>query len=165
VAAANTLIMARPQSGLVSGDGFGEKIGTVLAEFRIMVPALGAIFGFQLVVAFQPGFLALPWAAHAVAFAGILCTVLALVFLLVPASYHRFTPELDESAAFLRFAQTNVSIAFVFLAFSLGLSLYVQALRIFGSTPWAVAVAAAVLAFVGIEWWFVPRRMVRALRR
>lgn len=147
----------------MSDDGFGEKISTVLGEFRIMVPALGAIFGFQLVVAFQASFPDLPLSARIAAFIGILSTVLALTFLLVPASYHRFTPELDESPAFLTFAQRNASMAFIFFPVSLTLSIYVQALRMFHSELLAIAIAAGLLVFLVAEWWIVPRRKARVL--
>ncbi|MEA3143134.1 MAG: hypothetical protein QOG31_458 [Thermoplasmata archaeon] len=76
-----------------------------MGEFRIIVPALGAIFGFQLVVAFQQSFPDLPAAARVANFVGVPCTALALLFLLVPASYHRFTPRLDHSQDFIVFAQ------------------------------------------------------------
>src|ERR1051326_8429086 len=131
---------------------------------RIIVPALGAIFGLQLVVASQPTFTLLPAAAQAASFLGMVCTVLALMFLLVPASYHRFTPELDESAAFLKFAQRNVSLAFIVLPLSLALSVFVQAERIFTSPALSAVVALALLALLTYSWWVVPRAMARRLK-
>ncbi|HEX2066800.1 MAG TPA: DUF6328 family protein, partial [Candidatus Thermoplasmatota archaeon] len=104
--------------------GPAEKIETLMGEFRIIVPALGAIFGFQLVVAFQESFPGLPASARIANFLGVLATVLALLFLLLPSGYHRFTPRLDNSEGFLRFAQRMFSAALAFVPLSLALSIY-----------------------------------------
>lgn len=140
-------------------DDVGRKIDTVLAEYRIMVPALGAIFGFQLVVAFQPSFAEMGHAPQYANFAGLVCTAASIMFLLVPASYHRFTSELDESPAFLTFAQRMGGMAFVFLPLSLALSIYVQAVRTFGDARAVIGVPIGVMVLLGYAWWYVPRRM------
>jgi hypothetical protein len=140
---------------------FAEKIETLLGEFRIIVPGLGALFGFQLVVAFQPTFADLPLDARIVNFAGVLCTALTILMLLVPASYHRFTPDYDQTESFLNFAQRMISLAFVFLPLSLGLSVYVQAVRTFGSEPAAAAISLGLLALLAIGWWVVPIRKAK----
>lgn len=146
-------------------DGQGEKIDTMLGEFRLVVPALGAIFGFQLVVAFQAAFLELPPLARYADLAGVLCTAFAILFLLVPSSYHRFTHELDQSADFLRFIQRMISTAFVFVPLSLTLTIYVQAVRILRSEAAAAAVAGMVLAMLVAGWWIIPARRARRLEK
>jgi hypothetical protein len=138
-----------------------DKIQELLGEFRIIVPALGAIFGFQLVVAFQQSFPDLPAAARAANFAGVVCTVLAILFLLVPASYHRLTPRLDQSKRFRTFARRMVSLAFVFMPLSLSLSIYVQAVRTFTSGTVAWSVAGILLALLVGAWWVLPWVLVR----
>jgi hypothetical protein len=140
-----------------------EKIEALMGEFRIIVPALGAIFGFQLVVAFQQSFPDLPAAARVANFVGVLCTALALLFLLVPASYHRFTPRLDHSQDFIVFAQRMGGVAFGFLPLSLSLSVYVQAVRTLRSQAWALGIAAALLALLLAAWWLLPWRRARRL--
>lgn len=144
-------------------DGQAAKIETLMGEFRIIVPALGAIFGFQLVVAFQPSFLELPASARIANFLGVLATVLALLFLLLPPGYHRFTPQLDNSADFLRFAQRMFSAALLFVPLSLSLSVYVQAVRTFGSEAGAAWTAALLLAALGLAWWLIPALRARRL--
>jgi hypothetical protein len=141
-----------------------EKIETMLGEFRIMVPALGALIGFQLVVAFQASFRELPPHVQAANFAGVACTLLALLFLLVPASTHHFSDRLDTSRRFLRLAQRSIGAAFLFLPAGLALSLYVQAMRTFESEAEAAVFAAGLLAALAIGWWLVPWLYVRGRR-
>jgi hypothetical protein len=147
----------------VAVDGQGRKIDTMLGEFRLVVPALGAIFGFQLVVAFQASFLDLPVLARLADLAGVLCTALAILFLLVPSCYHRFTHELDQSADFLRFIQGMISIAFVFIPLSLTLTIYVQSVRILRSELAAAAIAITLLLLLAVGWWLIPARRAHRL--
>jgi hypothetical protein len=142
-----------------------EKIQELLGEFRIIVPALGAIFGFQLVVAFQQSFPELPAAARMANFAGVVCTALAILFLLVPASYHRLTPHLDQSKSFRTFARRMASLAFVFMPLSLALSIYVQAERTFHSQAVAVIAGGLLLLVLLAGWWMLPMALARANRK
>lgn len=134
------------------------RIETVLGEFRMIIPALGALFGFQLTTAFSSAWGELPAPLKAVSFASVASTAVALVLLLVPASYHRFTRRLDESEGYLRFAQRNMGVAFVFIAASLTLSLYLQAMRAFGSPPASMGTALLFLLVALAGWWALPRR-------
>ena len=145
--------------------GLEAKIETFLGEFRLIVPALGAIFGFQLVVGFQPSFSEVPSSAKLANFGGLVATALAIVFLIVPASYHRFTQRIDASEGFVTFAQRMVSLAFVFLPISLCASLYVQAVRTFGHEGLALGVSLALAAVCGVFWWAVPMRRAGRLNQ
>jgi hypothetical protein len=144
-------------------DGLGRKIDTFLGEFRIIVPALGAIFAFQLVAAFQDTFQQLPLSARVANFVGVCSAAVALVLLLAPAGYHRFTQMIDESPEFVAFAQRMVSAAFVFIPLSMACGIYVQAVRTFGDVMWAAAAALGLLALSVAMWWVIPRRRARRL--
>ncbi|MBI2078542.1 MAG: hypothetical protein HYT80_09290 [Euryarchaeota archaeon] len=138
-----------------------RRMDTFLGEFRMIIPAMAAVFGFQLIAAFQPTFERLAWYDRAANFAGLACTALAILSLLVPASYHRLSARLEETEEFLRFARSSIGLAFVFMPLAFSLSMYVQALRTFGSHP---AAAMTGLAFFGafyVGWWVVPRRRFR----
>jgi hypothetical protein len=138
-----------------------EKIQELLGEYRIIVPALGAIFGFQLVVAFQQSFPDLPAAARAANFAGVVSTALGILFLLVPASYHRYTPHLDQTKRFRTFARRMVSLAFAFIPLSLALSIYVQAVRTFHSGAIAWTSAGLLFLLLVVAWWLLPWMLAR----
>ncbi|MCA1819689.1 MAG: DUF6328 family protein [Thermoplasmatota archaeon] len=139
------------------------KVETLLGEFRIMVPALASLLGFQLVAAFQSSFHDLPALARVANFLGVLCTALALAMLLVPAGYHRFTNKVDESPDFVRFTRHMMGVAFVFFPIGLVLSIYVQAVRTFDDSPMVPAVALALLAIFIAAWWIVPWARARRL--
>ena len=152
-----------PGSGADDQPDVASRIDTVLGEFRMIIPALGALFGFQLTAAFSAEWKDLAPLLKTLNFAGVLSTAVALVLLLVPASYHRFTHRLDESEGYLRFAQRNMGVAFVFITLSLALSVFVQAVRAFGSAPAALASSGAFLLLAVAAWWVLPRR--RAARK
>lgn len=143
--------------------GLERKVEAFLGEFRIIVPALGALLGFQLTVAFQGGFTELPGLARSANFAGVCCTCVALLLLITPAGYHRFTKEVAYTEDFLMFAQKAISLALLFVALSLGLSLYVQGVRTFNSQLGGVAPASGLVVALLVAWWLLPWRRARAM--
>jgi len=146
------------ESGKESGQDIGERVKTFLGEYRIITPALAALFGFQLTVAFQESYMKLAGADRAINFAGVACTALAIVFLLVPASFHRFTSKLEETEEFLAFARTSISLAFVFIPLGITCALYLQAVRSFQSHADAAVVAVLALGAFAVAWWLVPSK-------
>jgi uncharacterized protein DUF6328 len=145
-------------------EGKGEmaqRVETFLGEFRLMVPALGALLGFQLIVAFQQSYSELSTLDRAVNFAGVLSTTLALLFLVVPASYHRHTAELEETEDFLHYGQRSIGRAFVFIMLSLSFSLYLQAQRAFGDRVLSALFAVVLFALLAASWEWLPRRRAR----
>ena len=149
--------------GVPSGEGndIGTRVETFLGEFRMIIPALAAILGFQLMVAFQPSFQELGRPEPVATFLALSCTTAAFLLLLMPASYHRFTWEFAETEEFLRFSRRSIGAAFVFMPFVLALTLYVQAVQAFGSRPLGAAIAASVLALAVGFWWVLPMKRAR----
>jgi hypothetical protein len=141
-----------------SGQDIGQRVRTFLGEYRIIVPALAALFGFQLTVAFQESYMRMPAADRAINFAGVACTAAAMLCLLVPASYHRFTAKLDETEEFLAFARRSISLAFVFLPLGISLALYLQAVRTFQSHATGAVVGVASLGVFAAAWWVMPHQ-------
>src|ERR1041385_3042591 len=141
-----------------SGQDIGERVRTFLGEYRIITPALAALFGFQLTVAFPESYMRMAAADRAINFAGVACTAAAILCLLVPASYHRFTSKLEETEEFLAFARLSISLAFVFIPLGIALALYLQAVRTFQSHAAAAVVAVAALGLFAALWWVMPRQ-------
>src|SRR5688572_2751717 len=94
------------------GADIGTRVETFLGEFRMIIPAMAALLGFQLTMAFSDSFQDLAPAEQVASFAGLACTAAAFLFLLVPASYHRFTLEFEETEEFLRFGRRSIGLAF-----------------------------------------------------
>jgi len=146
---------------LGEGNDIGTRVETFLGEFRMIIPAMAAILGFQLMVAFQPSFAELGRLEQVATFLALACTTLAFLLLLMPASYHRFTWEFEETEEFLRFSRRAIGASFVFMPFVLALTLYVQAVQAFGSRPVGAALGTAVLALAVSFWWVVPMHRAR----
>lgn len=140
------------------GQDIGARVRTFLGEYRIITPALAALFGFQLTVAFQDSYMKLAGIDRAISFAGVACTAIAILFLLVPASFHRFTSKLEETEDFLRFARASISLAFLFIPLGITCALYLQAVRSFQSHADAAVVAVLAAGAFATAWWLVPRR-------
>jgi len=138
-----------------------KRVDTFLGEFRIMVPALAALLGFQLIAGMQQTYKELSAFHRGVNFAGVLCTAIALGFMLVPTAYHRLAPRLHEDEGFVELAQRSLARGSFFLVLSLTLSLYLQAARSFDTDAVSVAVTVGTLVFLGVAWWLYPRWLAR----
>jgi hypothetical protein len=156
--------MDEPDRPIVDEEGndIGTRVETFLGEFRMIIPALAAILGFQLMVAFQQSFQDLGQAEQVATFLALSCTTVAFLLLLMPASYHRFTWEFEETEEFLRFSRRSIGAAFVFMPWVLALTLYVQAVQAFGSRPLGAAIGVASLALAVGFWWAVPMARARS---
>ena len=132
------------------------RIDTFLGEFRMVLPGIAALFGFQLTVAFTEKFARLSELERGLNFAGLACSALAFLFLLVPANYHRFIHRLEETEDFYHYAKKSNAIAFVFVPLAVAFSLAVQAIETFGSTRAGAVVFAAFIAAAALAWWIVP---------
>jgi hypothetical protein len=151
--------MATDARGSPSGDesdGMKQRVDTFLGEFRIMVPALGVLLGFQLTSAYSNGWKELGRMEKTLDYAAVLCTALALIFLLVPAQYHRSRRKIEESERFLRFAQHLFGYCFLFFAVSLVITVYLQGLRVFQDATYSLVGAAAFTLFLLVFWMAVP---------
>ena len=143
------------------GNDIGTRTETFLGEFRMIIPAMAAILGFQLMVAFQQSFSELGFAEQLASFLALACTAVAFLLLLMPASYHRFTWEFEETEEFLRFSRRSIGAAFVFMPFTVALTLYVQGVQVFGSRAAGAAIGAATLALTLVFWWGIPLQRAR----
>jgi hypothetical protein len=143
------------------GNDIGTRTETFLGEFRMIIPAMAAILGFQLIVAFQQSFGELQRVAQVASFLALACTAVAFLLLLMPASYHRFTWEFEETEEFLRFSRRSIGAAFVFMPFTMALTLFVQGVQVFGTLAAGAAVGAGTLALALVFWWAVPLRRAR----
>lgn len=137
------------------GD-LGTRIETFLGEFRMIIPAMAAILGFQLMLAFQQSFQEMGRPEKVASFLALACTAAAFLLLLMPASYHRFTWEFEETEEFLRFSRRSIGLAFVFMPLTLALTLYVQGVQVFGSRAVGAAIGAATWGACFAFWWGIP---------
>jgi inorganic pyrophosphatase len=135
---------------------------TLLEECRILLPGLQALFGFQLIVVFNPGFgekLSAPeQQLHLFALALV---AVAGAVIMTPAAYHRQTCPREVTAGFIKLSTRLIMASMPLLALGISADFYLITRIILGSVAGALATAAVFLVFV-VLWFVLPR--VRALR-
>jgi hypothetical protein len=135
----------------------GQRIDVFMGEFRIVIPMVGVVFGFQLTISFSQAWADLDPVLRYANFGALVASAATLLFMLIPVSYHRFTSRLDESSSFLDLARHSADLALLCFPISLALSLYVQAARTFSGQGIAVAAGIVSMFACAAAWWIVPK--------
>jgi hypothetical protein len=134
----------------------------LLDECRMVLPGIQALFGFQLIAVFSPGFeTKLDHRAqelHLVAI-GLVATAVALI--MTPAAYNRQTGLHEISEAFLRISSRLLLTSMLPLALAICLDFYLIAGIILNRG--ASLLATALFAVFVVFWFLLPR--TRALQR
>lgn len=131
----------------------------------MVLPGIQALFGFQLIVVFNPSFGQLLTPAeqhlHLVAIA-FLAAAIALV--MTPAAYHRQTGPREVTARFISVSSTLLLLGMLPLAISLSLDLYLVG-RVMAGRLVASLLATAAFAFFTFLWFAFPRIGAKRARR
>jgi uncharacterized protein DUF6328 len=137
-----------------------ERAHSAHQEARMVLPGIQALFGFQLIAAFNTRFTELDLADRVVHLTALVLTALAIVLIMTPAAYHRMVEPGRTSMYFTRLASALVAAAMVPLLFSISLDIYVVArLALPTSDPWlgiALAIGtfvAYVSLWIGFPYW------------
>ncbi len=138
-----------------------DAVKHLLEECRMVLPGIQALFGFQLIVVFNPGFdekfSRLDQYLHLVAIALV---AIAVVLVMSPAAWHRQLGPREVSAGFLRIS-TRLLLASMFpLAFGICLDFFLIA-EIITDDGLVPAVMATALLACFIAFWFVFPRLER----
>ena len=94
---------------------------------------------------------------------GFGAVIMALI--MTPAAFHRHQNAYEVDATFIRVSEVALVASMFPLAIAIGLDLYIVANTIVG-VPWAAGIAVAVLLWIGMLWFVLPRSrsLQRALR-
>jgi hypothetical protein len=129
----------------------------LLNELRVALPGVQVLFAFLLILPFQQAFGQISDVARDAYFLGLLSSMIAIVFLIAPATYHRLTlrAATAEKEEMLLISNKLALTGMTFLGLGLLCSLFVVADVMFGS---AVAVIGVVLAavLIGGLWFGLP---------
>jgi hypothetical protein len=128
----------------------------VVEEARMVLPGIQALFGFQLIAAFNARFTDLSQLDQRLHFVSMLLVALAAALIMTPAAYHRQVEPGGASAFFVRLASTLVTVAMAPLALGLCLDVYIIGQLIFASTAVAVVFALALLLVFTALWFVFP---------
>lgn len=138
-----------------------ERIQTFLGEFRILVPALGAVFGFQLTSAFSNGWNQLSDGERFLNLGATCSTAIAICVLLLPANYQRVTPRPPADEDFLHFAQRCFGLTFLFAGIGIVGSLVLQLRRVTDNPLATVGFAVVLVVFFFVMWSIIPSARAR----
>lgn len=144
-----------------------SNVEQILEESRLLVPGAQTFIGFQLIAVFSNRFAesldGREQSLHALATA--LC-VIALISYMSPAIYHREVEAGWISAGLINVSTKFLAIGTLLLGTGIAIDFYLICRVIIHEWSLAVAAAAAVVGFIVLFWFGVPRLApLRALFR
>jgi hypothetical protein len=143
----------------------GEKVPLskaaqyLLEECRMVLPGIQALFGFQLVVVFNPGFSQkLTAGEQRLHLLAVALLAVAIALIMTPAAYHRQTGSQEVTSAFIRLASRLLLASMVPLALGICIDFYLVGHVIYPG-PVVPVLTAALFATILFLWFVLPRAM------
>lgn len=149
----------------VQTEDLSEQTDHLEQEARMVLPGLQALFGFQLVAAFQPPF----WSQfsrleHFLHWFALGMIAVATMLFLLPAAYHRQVERDRVSREFLRVSNRALSWGLYPLMFTICLDFYLVG-RAITRDPWiSGGFAGALLGLFVYTWIIFPHLRRRRTR-
>ncbi len=141
-----------------------EAIKQMMLEGRTLLPGVQALFGFQLIGAFNPRFdEALSPAEKGLHLVALAAAGVAAGLIMAPAAYNRQTDPYDVSEHLLRVGSRLLSASLPLIGLALCLDFYLVARVITQSVPTAAGLAAGLGLVLAGLWGALPRS--KGLRR
>ena len=135
----------------------------LLEECRMVLPGIQALFGFQLVAVFSPGFdEKLSAAEQAIHLGAITLAAMAIALIMTPAALHRQSGGRQVSGRFVRLSTRLLLWSMFPLALSICLDFYLIARVILGGSAAAALIGVTLFGVFTLFWFIVPR--VKALQ-
>jgi Family of unknown function (DUF6328) len=135
----------------------------LLEECRMVLPGIQALFGFQLVVVFSPGFeTKLNETERLLHFLAMILVALAVALIMTPAALHRGTGSKLVTETFINTSARLLLWSMLPLAVAVSIEFYLIARVIIGG-KWVALIALALFTIFVMLWFVLPR--ARALQR
>lgn len=122
----------------------------------MVLPGIQALFGFQLIAVFSPGFRDLDPSLQRVDLGAIVQVTIAIVLIMTPAALHRAWGSSTVTSGFVRISSRLLLASMAPLATAISLEVYLIALVIAGNGV-ALGLAGGVLALFVLAWFVLPR--------
>jgi len=124
----------------------------------MVLPGVQALFGFQLIAAFNQRFSDLDAFDRGIHFAALLLVALVVGLLMTPAAYHRLCERTAISVYFTTMSSRLIAASMVPLALAIALEVYVVGEIAFPelSSLWTGSFAAATFAALFALWIVFP---------
>ena len=130
----------------------------LLEECRTVLPGIQALFGFQLIAIFSPGFAQkLSLVEQHLHLAAIALIAVAVALIMTPAAYHRQTGPREVTETFIRISTRLLLWSMLPLAVGICVEFYLVAHIVL--TGILVPLLAVALFAVFVACWFVLPRM------
>ena len=130
----------------------------LLEECRMVLPGLQALFGFQLICVFSPGFAErLTSTEQRLHLLALALVAIAGALVMAPAAYHRQTRPREASARFLLLGSRLLLWALVPLMIGIGIDFYLIARVILGEPILSGVLAGVLVAVFSMLWFGLPR--------
>jgi len=101
-------------------NGTVEKMAQeAIEEARMVLPGIQALFGFQLIAAFNERFRQLADGEQLLHYAALVLVAIAIALIMTPAAYHRLVEQNSVSSFFIRLA-SRLMMAIAFEVFIIG---------------------------------------------
>jgi hypothetical protein len=141
-------------------ESLEQRAQSAHQEARMVLPGIQALFGFQLIAAFNTRFHDLDGADRVIHLSALVLVALAIALIMTPAAYHRICEPGRTSLFFVRLASALVAAAMVPLLLGISLDIYVvtrmalpeEDLRL-GVTLAAAAFAMFVSLWMAFPYW------------
>lgn len=136
-----------------------DEFRSVLEGLRTTLPGTQALFGFLLILPFQPGFGELSSTERAAFYIAFVSAALATILLVAPSAHQRFRAPRSgiqrRSEAHLRVTVWVTIAGTVVLAVALAASVYLVSEFVLSSAIAAVAIGAVTL-IMAVTWFYLP---------
>lgn len=134
-----------------------DKIAqATIEEARMVLPGIQALFGFQLVAAFNQRFTELAASDQYLHYAALVGTAVSAAIIMTPAAYHRIAERYTNSTRFIRIASGLVALAMVPLMLAICADVYLLGLMITQSVLVSSLIGIGLLAILCALWFVFP---------
>lgn len=135
-----------------------EAVTHILEECRMVLPGIQALFGFQLIVVFNPSFHEkLSLTERGLHLTAIRLIIIAIAMVMAPAAYHRQRDPQSVSEGFVFIATRLLLYSMFPLMIALGLEFFLIARMITNRVMLSIALALVVVSIFSTLWFVLPR--------
>jgi drug/metabolite transporter (DMT)-like permease len=135
-----------------------EAVTHLLEECRMVLPGIQALFGFQLIVVFNPSFQEkLNQIERGLHLTAIGLIVIAIAMVMAPAAFHRQRDPQTISEDFVYIATRLLLYAMFPLMIALALEFYLIARMITNRLSLSIVLALIVMSIFSTLWFLLPR--------
>ncbi len=139
-----------------SGSEHMKKAQLAVEEGRMIVPGVQALFGLQMMSAFNTRFESLSSLNQILHLSALALTTVSIALIMAPAAYNRIAEPEIGSKFFVRLASGLIAGALIPLTISITLEVYIVATLIIPSALISAAVAGFLFIVFACLWFAYP---------